>query len=157
VFALLLAAAWCVMTVVHETGHIVCGWACGGTLRDADVAPWGLPYSRFDPDPQPLVTVWGGPVLGAAVPLAVAAVVRRGAAWFVGYFCVLANGVYLALAWLSGEPELDTPKLFRHGAHPAAVAAYCVLTIGVGYAGFRRQCVRVLSPDVNGRRTCSDS
>ncbi len=63
-------ASWCVMTSVHETGHILCGWACG-----------------------------------------------------------------------------DTPKLLEHGAHPIWIAIYCLLTIGCGYIGFRRQCVRVLGRD----------
>ncbi len=144
-FAVLLAASWCVMTVVHEMGHIICGWSCGGTLCEADVAPWHLPHSNFDPDPEPLVTLWGGPVLGAAVPLAVAAILRRGWLWFIAYFCLLANGSYLATAWVSGERYLDTIKLLQHGAHPATIVAYCVLAIGVGYVGFRRQCIRVLS------------
>ena len=129
-FVLLLVASWCVMTVVHESGHIVCGWACGGTLLEADVAPWHLPHSSFNPDPSPLVTVWGGPVLGALVPLAAAALVRRGWLWFIAYFCLLANGCYLATAWLSGERHLDTPRLFQHGAQPGTVVAYCLVTIG---------------------------
>jgi hypothetical protein len=145
-FVLLLAVSWAVMTFTHEAGHVLSGWACGGALRHADLAPWHLPYSSFDPDPRPLVTLWGGPVLGAAVPLAAALLVRRGWMWFVAYFCVLANGSYLAAAWVSGERYLDTPRLLERGAHPATVAAYCVLTIGVGYVGFRRECVRVLSP-----------
>jgi hypothetical protein len=145
-FVLLLAASWCVMTFVHESGHVLCGWASGGTLRHADLAPWRLPYSTFDPDPHPLATLWGGPLLGAVVPLAAAVLVRRGWVWFVAYFCLLANGSYLACAWVSGEPDLDTARLLRHGAHPAMIVAYCVLTVAGGYVGFRRQCVRVLSP-----------
>lgn len=148
-FLLLLAASWCVMTFIHESGHIVCGWASGGTLQQADVAPWHLPHSSFDPDPQPLVTLWGGPILGALVPLTVALLVRRGWMWFIAYFCLLANGSYLAVAWFTGERHLDTPKLLHHGAHPATIVAYCVLTIGAGYVGFRRQCVRVFSARVS--------
>jgi hypothetical protein len=149
-FALLLAASWAVMTFTHEAGHVLSGWAGGGTLRQADLVPWHLPYSNFDPDPRPLVTLWGGPALGAAVPLAAALIVRRSWMWFVAYFCVLANGSYLAAALISGERYLDTPRLLERGAHPATVAAYCVLTIGVGYIGFRRQCIRVLSPGAPG-------
>ena len=147
-FGLLLAASWCAMTFVHESGHVVCGWASGGTLQDADLAPWHLPHSNFDPDPHPLVTLWGGPILGAAVPLVVALAVRRGWAWFIAYFCVLANGSYLAVAWVTGESYLDTARLLQNGAHPATVAGYCVVTIGAGYFGFRRQCIRVLTPRV---------
>lgn len=144
-FGLLLLLSWCVMTVTHEAGHVVGGWLCGGTLREAHLWPWQLPYSVFDPDPRPLVTLWCGPLLGVLVPLAVAGLVRRGWAWFVAYFCVLANGSYLATAWVTGDRFLDTPKLLDHGTHPATVAAYCVVTIGGGYVGFRRQCVRVLT------------
>ena len=106
-FVLLLAASWCIMTVTHESGHILCGWAAGGTLQQADVAPWHLPHSNFDPDPQPLVTLWGGPILGALVPLTVALLVRRGWVWFIAYYCVLANGSYLAVAWFTGERPLS--------------------------------------------------
>ncbi len=58
----LLVGSWCTHDLVHELGHILCGYACGGTLIDADLFPWHLPYSFFDPDPYPLVTLWGGPV-----------------------------------------------------------------------------------------------
>lgn len=144
-FALLLTVSWCVMTFTHESGHVLAGWAGGGTLRHADLAPWRLPHSSFDPDPRPLVTLWGGPVLGVLVPLTVGLLVRRDWVWFVAHFCLLANGSYHAAAWASGEQYLDTARLLQHGAHPATIAAYCVLTIGAGYVGFRRQCIRVLS------------
>lgn len=146
-FLLLLVASWCVMTISHECGHIVCGWLCGGTLQQADVLPWHLPYSVFDPDPRPLITAWGGPVLGVILPLAVALVVRRGWMWFIASFCLLANGSYLAAAWYTGERYLDTARLLEHGASPVSIAAYCVATVGAGYVGFRRQCIRVLSPN----------
>ncbi len=74
-FAGLLVASWVVMTTVHECGHILSGWTCGGHLVSVDLWPWHLPHSMFEPDPHPLVTLWGGPILGAAVPLALA--------WFV--------------------------------------------------------------------------
>jgi hypothetical protein len=80
------------------------------------------------------------------VPLAAAAVVRRRAAWFIAHFCLVANGSYLAVAWATGDRFLDTPKLLAHGAHTASVAAYCLVTLGVGYVGFRRRCIKLLSP-----------
>ena len=104
------------MTLVHEAGHVLCGWSCGGKLQSADFLPWHLPYSIFEPDPYPLVTLWGGPVLGVVIPLAVAWLLRSDKLWFIAYFCVLANGMYLATAWISGDRYLDTPKLLEHGA-----------------------------------------
>jgi hypothetical protein len=133
------------MTFTHEMGHVIGGWCCGGTLTDADLLPWHLPYSIFNPDPKPLVTLWCGPLLGVLVPLAVASLVRRNWMWFIANFCLVANGAYLATAWLSGDRYLDTPKLLEHGASPITIALYCLLTIGIGYVRFRRSCMDVFS------------
>lgn len=141
-----LTASWCVMTFVHESGHIVCGYACGGILKSFDLVPWHLPYSIFEPDPHPLVTLWGGPILGVAIPASLAFVIRRDWMWFVAYFCTLANGAYLATAWVSGDRFLDTQKLLEHGAHPFSIALFSLLTILFGYVGFRQQCARILAP-----------
>lgn len=136
-FALLLLVSWVTMVTTHEIGHLVGGWAGGGTLTDYDLAPWRLPYSLHSPDPKPLLTLWAGPVLGVLVPLALALAIRQRWSWFVADFCLLANGCYLALAWLSGDPHLDTPRLLNAGAHPVTVAIYCGLTIAIGYVRFR--------------------
>jgi hypothetical protein len=80
------------------------------------------------------------------IPVTIAFAVRKDWMWFIGYFCMLANGAYIATAWVSGDRYLDTPKLLEHGAHPIWIAIYCLVTIGCGYMGFRRQCVRVLTP-----------
>ena len=147
-FAILLITSWCVMTFVHESGHIICGWSCGGKLVSVDLLPWHLPYSIFDPDPKPLVTLWGGPILGVVVPLSIASLFRRDWIWFIAHFCLIANGFYIATAWFSGDRYLDTTKLLEHGASPLSIATYCSLTIGFGYIGFRRQCIRILKPNL---------
>jgi hypothetical protein len=146
-FCLLLMASWCVMTTGHESGHIVAGWLCGGKLQQASIAPWSLPFSVFAPDPYPLITLWGGPILGVLVPLLAASIVRRAWMWFIAHFCLLANGSYLACAWITGERYLDTARLLDAGTHPLTLALYCAMTIGVGYVGFRQACVAVLSPE----------
>ena len=137
------------MTFTHELGHIVGGVCCGGKLTDADLLPWHLPYSFFNPDPYPLVTLWCGPLLGVLVPVLIAWMIRHPWAWFVAYFCVLANGTYLSVAWYTGEGQLDAAKLIRHGAHPITIAIYCLVTISVGYRGFRHCCVGVLDDHDN--------
>ncbi len=136
--AILLVISWCVMTMSHELGHIVAGRLGGGRLVQFDIAPWRLPYSFFDPDPRPLVTLWSGPILGSIGPLLLAVLVRRSSAWFVACFCMLANGLYLAVAPLTSDSYLDTTKLLEHGASPIAIAAFCVATIVPGYLGIRR-------------------
>lgn len=144
-FVVLLLASWIVMTFTHEIGHIIGGTCCGGTLRSADLWPWHLPYSLFDPDPFPLITLWSGLLTGVFVPVFLAVLIQHKTMWFIAHFCVLANGTYIATAWISGDRYLDTPKLLEHGASPVAILIYCVATIGFGYAGFRQACRQVLS------------
>lgn len=141
---LLLIAGWCVMTFTHECGHLAGGWTGGGTLRHAELRPWHLPHSLFEPDPHPLLTVWCGPLLGVIVPVMIALLVRQLWMWFLADFCILANGAYLATAWISGDRYLDTPRLFEAGAWSISVAAYCVIMIGIGYVRFRRDCIDIL-------------
>lgn len=142
------------MVFTHELGHVLCGWLCGGNLINADLRPWRLPYSIFDPDPFPLVTLWGGPIIGIGIPILSAIAVRTSWARFIAFFCVLANGLYLAIAWVNGGSYLDTSKLLEHGAHPTAIVIYCLVTIGSGYVGFRRESIRVFSPrSASGQKT----
>lgn len=152
----LFIVSWCVMTFVHESGHVICGCASGGTLQSTDLVPWHLPYSSFEPDPHPLITLWGGPILGVVTPATVAFAIQKDWMWLIAYFCMLANGAYIATAWASGDRYLDTPKLLEHGAHPIWIGIYCLLTIAFGYVGFRRQCVRVLSPIPVGTKTIAN-
>lgn len=69
----------------------------------------------------------------------------RKLSWFVADFCLVANGGYLTLAWLSGDRFLDTPRLLDAGAEPATIVLYCLLTIGTGYVWFRSDCMHYLS------------
>ncbi len=133
------------MVLSHEIGHLLGGWLGGGTLRQADLRPWALPHSHFDPDPHPLLTLWAGPLFGIAFPLAIAAASRRDWVSFIAHFCLLANGCYLAAAWLDGGAHLDTTRLLAYGASPLEIIAYCVVTISWGYVRFRADCIAMLS------------
>lgn len=141
----LLATSWVVMTITHECGHLVGGMCSGATLTDFDLAPWRMPYSLHSPDPYPLVTLWAGPLLGVLVPVLIAWAIGRPWAWFIADFCLIANGSYLALAWMSGDRFLDTPRLLDAGAYPASILLYCVITVSVGYFRFRSRCIDFLT------------
>jgi len=143
----LISVSWCVMVVSHETGHIIGGNCGGGTMIDADIRPWHLPYSIFDPDPHPLITLWSGLLLGVTFPLLLAIVGRRHELWFVAGFCMLANGLYIGTGWVAGDRYLDTTRLLDHGCSPILIALYCLLTIGFGYASFRRECLRIFAAE----------
>lgn len=142
----LVIAAWYVMTWTHELGHLVSGWSCGSKLQSVTLLPWQLPSSYFEPDRCPLLTVWGGPVLGVLFPLLAAVLLRRDAIWFIATFCIVANGVYLAVGWFVGHSHLDTARLLEHGASPLTILLYCLMTIPLGYIGFRHYVLRILAP-----------
>lgn len=144
-FVGLLAASWVAMATTHELGHLIGGWCGGATLVAADLVPWRLPYSLHAPDPHPRLTLWAGPILGIAIPMLIATILRRPWSWFVADFCLLANGSYLALAWLSGDRYLDTPRMLAAGTSPIAIGVFCVVTIAIGYYRFRDDCIRQLS------------
>lgn len=146
----LLLISWTAMTLTHEAGHIIGGTCCGGNLVSYDFRPWQMPYSIFAPDPRPLVTLWSGLLLGVMVPLFLALLIRREWMWFICYFCMLANGIYIATGWFTADRYLDTTKLLEHGASPASIVVYCLVTIGFGYRGFRRSCMQILSERQGG-------
>lgn len=89
------------MTFTHEIGHIIGGTCCGGSLKSADLLPWRLPYSIFEPDPIPLVTLWAGLIIGVLAPVAIAMILQREWMWFIANFCVPA---------LSAPTKLETEK-----------------------------------------------
>lgn len=132
------------MVTTHELGHVIAGTLSGGQLVDAELRPWKLPHSHFMPDPRPLVTLWGGPILGVAMPLLMAAMIRRNWGWFIADFCVIAGGTYIALAWISNEPLLDTARLLKAGAPRWQIGLFCVVTVVPGYVRFRNRCAQWL-------------
>jgi hypothetical protein len=145
-FVAILVASWCVMVTTHELGHVVSGILTGGQLIHAELRPWKLPHSHFMPDPRPLVTLWGGPILGVTVPLLAAMMIRRNWGWFIADFCLIAGGTYIALAWISHEPLLDTARLLNAGAPQWQIGLFCVVTIVPGYVRFRKRCIEWLRP-----------
>jgi hypothetical protein len=144
---LLLAWSWVVMTVTHELGHVVGGWAAGAELAVLEIRPWHLPHSLFARDPHPLVTLWAGPMVGCGVPLLVALVIRQGAVWFVAWFCLLANAVYLLLGTFSNDPELDSQKIIRSGMPSYVILLFAGMIGPVSYVGFRGRCARLMGGD----------
>lgn len=133
-----LLLSWVVMCLTHETGHLLGGWLAGATLVAYDLAPWRLPYSIHDPDPDPLGTLWAGPLFGMVTPVLVAVPIRRDRVWFVADFCLLANGSYLALGGVWGERWHDTQRLLAAGASPWLIGVTAGIATVIGYLRFRR-------------------
>lgn len=145
-FLLLLAISWFMMLLTHELGHVICGHLCGAKLTSVDLAPWRLPYSFHNPDPHPLITLWGGPALGIAIPFTVRLFWNHFAADFVANFCLLANGCYIGIGAFTGDSLLDSQRLVAEGASYLSLITFCAITIPLGYVRFRTNCVDLLTP-----------
>ena len=133
------------MTLSHELGHVLIGMLGGAKLIVMEIRPWHLPHSIHSADRFPSLTLWGGPVIGCALPLAAAMIFRRPAIWFVAWFCVVANSLYLLLGYFSGDPELDSTKMLRSGTPGFVLVGVASIGLLIGYLRFRNCCVDLLS------------
>ncbi|MCC6969309.1 MAG: hypothetical protein IT434_03735 [Phycisphaerales bacterium] len=133
IIAILLAASWYAMMLVHECGHVIAAWSTGSHVEAVRV-PWlGFSQTIVPTTDWPRVVAASGAALGSALPflawLTIRCMprIRRGTAcaiarYFAG-FCLLANGVYVGCAVLL--PVGDTEDLVRMG-----VPAWTLTVIG---------------------------
>ena len=141
----MLSWAWFVMLLSHEFGHVLGGVASGAVLSRLEIRPWRLPFSLFAADPNPLLTLWAGPIVGCALPLSIAVCTRKQMIWLIAWFCVLANAAYLLLGYFGGDTELDSTKLLDAGTPPIVLLLFVVMTGPVSYVAFRREWMCLMS------------
>lgn len=116
----IMALAWMWMQAVHELGHCLGAWATGGAVERVVLHPLAISRTDVAPNPQPLVVVWSGPVIGVALPLLIwgaVAIAHAPLAWlprFFAGFCLLANGIYIGVGSLEGIG--DAGDMLRHGS-----------------------------------------
>ena len=103
-----LLGSWLGMQLVHESGHVLGAWMTGARVTRVVLHPLTISRTDIAQNPYPLVVVWCGPILGAAVPLLIWAAVAR-TDWsgvfvlrFFAGFCLIANGLYIGLGSLDG-------------------------------------------------------
>jgi len=102
------------------------------------VALHPLIISRTDigENPHPLVVVWTGPIVGAALPLLgflIAKLCRAPGLYFFRFcagFCLIANGVYIAFGPTQGGA--DTGVILLHGSPRWTTLLFGVLTVPPG-------------------------
>lgn len=132
----LLPLCWLWMMVVHEFGHAAALWASGGTVARVVLHP--LTISRTDPglNPQPVLEVWAGPLVGALLPLAALALARATSfadayllQFFAG-FCLIANGCYIGVG--SIDPVGDARELLRLGTPVWQLALFGLASVPLG-------------------------
>lgn len=117
---IVLLLAWLLMQGVHELGHVVGAWLTSGEVERLVWHPLTISRTDLVHNPQPLLVVWAGPLLGVLLPLAIwaiLAVLRVPLAWmaqFFAGFCLLANGLYIGVGSLDGIG--DAGDMLRHGS-----------------------------------------
>src|SRR4051794_16539235 len=132
-------ACWLGMEAIHEAGHALHAAVSGGRVVRVDLPLAGFSRTDVSPNPHPAFVAWGGPLWGAALPLAAWAAaaalvphggrVRRGVQFFAG-FCLIANGAYLGAGWV--DRVGDAGDLMRHGTPAWVLVAYGVVATGAG-------------------------
>lgn len=138
-----LLGSWLGMQAIHECGHVLGAWVTGGRMAQVVLNP--LTFSRTDvaDNPHPLVVAWCGPLLGVAAPLLVwglAASMRASWAFvprFFAGFCLLANGLYLAMG--SFDRVGDCGDMLRYGAERWHLWLFGTVTVPVGLWLWHRQ------------------
>jgi len=140
--------SWLLMMALHECGHLLHGWLSGAKLAGIFLPLIGFSRTEFAANPHPLFVVWGGPLWGCLLPLAILAGVRLlGAtdakrlmvkrydylvAWFAG-FCLIANGGYMAGGAFMGGSGADDPSVvLQNGGARWQLLAFGLPAIAAG-------------------------
>ena len=116
----LIPTCWFGMMAVHEAGHVLGAWATGGTVTQVVLHPLAISRTDVEPNPNPLLVAWFGPIVGTVLPVALWSVLhalRSPATFFVRFFtgfCAVANGLYLGIG--SFDRIGDAGDLLRSGA-----------------------------------------
>ena len=138
-----LLGSWFGMQAVHEVGHVLGAWLTRGTVTQVVLHPLTISRTDLSDNPEPLVVGWAGPVFGVAAPLVmwgIAAMSRLPGAFvfrFFAGFCLIANGVYIAVGSFDGIG--DCGQMLRHGSAMWQLWLFGVVTAPVGLLLWHRQ------------------
>ena len=133
---------WLAFMAVHELGHVIAGLITGGSISKVVVHPLAISRTDVSPNPQPLVTVWAGPVFGGFLPTAIWVSLRKLklpgdylARFFAG-FSMIANGAYIGIG--SFEKIGDAGDMINHGSPIWLLWLFGVITVPIGFLIWHR-------------------
>jgi hypothetical protein len=133
----ILWLSWLTMMLVHECGHVVGAVATGGKVRRVVWHPAVISRTDVRPNPQPLIEVSAGPVLGSVVPVGIAvaaSLIRLRVAyliWVVAGLCLIANGAYVGIGAM--RPIGDAEELVSHGMARWPMGAFGLPAVATGF------------------------
>lgn len=138
--ALLIGLAlfsWPMMMLVHEAGHMLGALMTGGSINRLVWHPLAFSRTDISPNPQPLLVVWSGPVIGVLIPVILERVARMFFAelnyifkLFAG-FCLIANGCYIGFGVF--DRAGDAGDMLRLGTPAWIMIAFGILATVLGF------------------------
>jgi len=131
-------AAWLGMQQVHELGHVLGAVATGGEVERVVLHPLTISRTDLADNPQPLLVVWAGPLIGILLPLvawSAALAARLRIAFLLRFFagfCLIANGAYIGAGSFGGIG--DCGEMLRHGSPIWLLWLFGLVTVPAGLA-----------------------
>jgi len=131
------------MQAVHELGHVIGAWLTGAEVERVVLHPLSISRTDLRHNPQPLIVVWAGPLIGIILPMlfyAVALKLTRREAFvlrFFAGFCLIANGAYIGVGSFDGIG--DAGQMLRNGSSHWHLWLFGILTVPAGLWFWHRQ------------------
>jgi hypothetical protein len=154
--ATFIPLCWLAMQVAHELGHVLLAWTTNGEVTKVALHPLIISRTDLAENPHPLAVVWGGPVLGALLPLAAfgtASISRIPGAYLLRFFagfCLVANGVYIGTGWLIANGA-DPGVMLQNGSPRWLLVVFGLLTFPGGLYLWHRQGHHFGLAEANGK------
>ena len=133
---------WLAFMATHELGHVIAGLSTGGTITKVVVHPLAISRTDVSPNPNPLITVWAGPIIGVLLPLSAWTAFWKFkipgdylARFFAG-FCMIANGAYIGIG--SFENIGDAGDMMKHGSPIWLLWLFGTITVPFGFLIWHR-------------------
>ena len=131
-----LGASWLGMQAIHELGHVIGALVSGGIVERVVLHPLTISRTDLSHNPQPLLVVWAGPILGCLLPVLLGQIARW-CHWSLSFllrffagFCLLANGLYIGIG--SFDRVGDCGEMLRHGSSSWLLWVFGAVTAPMG-------------------------
>ncbi len=133
---------WLAFMAIHELGHVIACLSTGGSVSKVVVHPLAISRTDVSPNPNPLIIVWAGPIVGVLLPLVIWGVFWKFkipgdylARFFAG-FCLIANGAYITIG--SFEDIGDAGDMMRNGSPIWVLWLFGIVTVPIGFLIWHR-------------------
>ena len=140
----LVGFSWLAMQVVHEFGHVLVARMTGAAVVKVVLHPMTVSRTDLGGNPHPLAVVWGGPLVGSALPVLafwIASIFQVPYLYLLRFFagfCLIANGVYIGLGWRLANGA-DPGVMIGNGSPVWLLIVFGILTFPSGLYLWHRQ------------------